>query len=96
MKTVIRVTQQDIINGTRKCDVSCPIALAVNREITQHASVFDNKLIIHRNLDEYWDNDVEPIDTIPLDEVTRDWLDGYDQGFRVEPLEITIHFKAVP
>ena len=98
---IVKVTKEDIKNGTTECAKSCAVALAVERTFTKHYNnlvqeVGDNGEIefLDKETDEYkYYLKISDIDT---SEIAR-FIDEFDSGFYVDPFEFgaTMRIKEI-
>ena len=77
MKKLIKVEQEDINNGVRHSNNSCPIALAINRTLGVSCRV----TMEYISIGTLWAN---------LSGKARQFIHGFDRGFPVEPFEFEI------
>lgn len=75
---LISVTEEDIQRGFPNCD-RCPVALAVSRQMGQHASV-----TLH------WVRTADLLAKVPT--VVRNFIEDFDRGLPVSPFNFQLEW----
>ena len=83
----ISVTQQDIDNGTRCCEKSCPHTIAIRRVIGYEklVNVDISKVVFSR-----FDDGKRVSAEVDLDSTVSAWINAYDKGRHVSPIEYNL------
>lgn len=82
----IQVTQNDIDYGVRNSDCSCPVALAVNREVEgiDNISVCQDNITYKFGHAKYLSR---------LDISTVEWIRNFDEGLFVKPFTFWFNWE---
>lgn len=87
----LTVTEQDILNGTRRCETGCAITLAVCRLLGNTGKVF---VLTTRKEISIYDSDTGQTEVYALPFDAREFVDRYDLGCPVSPFSFSAFHRT--